>query len=144
MCPPTQEELDALPHVFFTSDEPWDPTVLDCEHDELEEFHDALCLEDPDVIERRENRDPRIDDHGFLCSRSDCEVMFTAQDEFIQSTPRCVDWDEHETHHDASSSGVVHIDELGEEHVEPPAVTRQARVIARLANQISAFPNRLQ
>ena len=29
MQPNTQEEFDTLPHVFLTSDEDWDPTVLD-------------------------------------------------------------------------------------------------------------------
>ena len=31
MRPPTDEELDTLPHVFMTSDSPWDPSVMDCE-----------------------------------------------------------------------------------------------------------------
>ena len=31
MSVPTQEELDSMPHVFFTADTPWDPTVLDNE-----------------------------------------------------------------------------------------------------------------
>ena len=30
MEPPTDEEMDLLPHVYFCSDSPWDPAVLDC------------------------------------------------------------------------------------------------------------------
>jgi hypothetical protein len=38
MHSPTDLELETLPHVFFTSDVPWDPTILDNEYkiDELE------------------------------------------------------------------------------------------------------------
>jgi hypothetical protein len=32
MCPPTDSDLDAYPHVFFTSDATWDPTFLDDEY----------------------------------------------------------------------------------------------------------------
>ena len=31
MTPPTDQEMEHYPHVFFTSDMPWDPTVLDSE-----------------------------------------------------------------------------------------------------------------
>ena len=31
MSVPSQEELESLPHVFFTADTPWDPTTLDNE-----------------------------------------------------------------------------------------------------------------
>ena len=29
MSKPTTHDLDTLPHIFFTSDEPWDPSVVD-------------------------------------------------------------------------------------------------------------------
>ena len=33
MCPPSDIELESLPHVIFTSDVPWDPSCLDNETD---------------------------------------------------------------------------------------------------------------
>jgi len=33
MYPPSDEEMDTLPHVTFTSDVPWDPTIYDNEID---------------------------------------------------------------------------------------------------------------
>jgi len=39
MSPPTDQELDSYPHVFFTSDVPWDPSVLD----------DEYCIDDVQV-----------------------------------------------------------------------------------------------
>ena len=32
MSPPTDNDLEAHPHVFFTSDDTWDPNSLDDEY----------------------------------------------------------------------------------------------------------------
>ena len=71
---PTDEEMEKFPHAFLTSDSPWDPSALDNEF-ETDTFHDAL-MEDPKVQEHRNDRDNRVDDHGFLRSREDHEVLF--------------------------------------------------------------------
>ena len=84
MRPASDADMDQCPHVWLTSDSPWDLTVLDNEYEVDETFYDAI-MEDPDVVERPEQRDPRVDDFGFLCSREDYEVMFKAQDEFIEA-----------------------------------------------------------
>ena len=54
--------------------------ILDNKYDD--EFVDAIT-ELPEVRRRREERDPRVDDHGFLRSRADFQVLFQAQDAFI-------------------------------------------------------------
>ena len=65
MSPPTDSELDSLPHVFFTSDSPWDPSTLDGEYPD-----------DPDAVVpavatlRRDGRDPRVSDTGRLLHHS--------------------------------------------------------------------------
>ena len=40
MHPPSDEEIDQLPHVIITLDIDWDPAIVDCELD-LEEWLDA-------------------------------------------------------------------------------------------------------
>ena len=45
MSPPTDTEIDGYPHVFFTSDLPWDPTILDNEFNASE----IELLEDDDL-----------------------------------------------------------------------------------------------
>ena len=47
MIPYTDEEWETLPHVIMSSDQDWDPTVLDHIMDEDEQWFDAL--EDPIV-----------------------------------------------------------------------------------------------
>ena len=84
MREPAQEEMDTLPHAFFASDSPWDPSVLD---NEFEETHCDAILADPQVQERRENRDVRVDNFGFLHRPEDCQVVFHAQDIFIKDNP---------------------------------------------------------
>ena len=61
---PTDAELadDNLPHVFFTADMPWDPTVLDNEHDP-EELIENL---DPDAFLLQ---DRRVNVLGEYCPR---------------------------------------------------------------------------
>jgi hypothetical protein len=49
MSKPTDEEMDSLPHIIFTSDELWEPTCLDFkfpEQDGVFEAHDALKEDD--------------------------------------------------------------------------------------------------
>jgi hypothetical protein len=43
--PYTDEEWDTLPHVFFTGESDWDPSVLDHEFDDNEQWADALSEE---------------------------------------------------------------------------------------------------
>ena len=45
---PANADLDKCPHLCVTDDSPWDPSVLNDEH-ETDNFHDAIS-EDPDVI----------------------------------------------------------------------------------------------
>ena len=86
MRPPSQAELDKYPHVFVTSDSPWDPAILDEEFDET--FHDAV-MELPVVVERQAQRDPRVDEYGFLRrTQQDYALLFDAQDEFIEANGR--------------------------------------------------------
>ena len=48
MRPPTQAEMDQLPHVILTSDKSWDPNSLDSEP-EGDEFFEAQAEEEEDV-----------------------------------------------------------------------------------------------
>ena len=41
MRPPTDEELDSLPQLIFTADEPWTPNKIDSEPDDELAFFDA-------------------------------------------------------------------------------------------------------
>jgi hypothetical protein len=140
MRKPTQEEFDMLPHVFLTSDTPWDPRVLDEEYEES--FHDSL-MEDPEVIARREARDPRVDNHGFLRSRDEYQVLFDAQDRFIQENSPSVFPEDDEIYFDAQCTAVKILDPYGEYSTDEP----QAYVskLERAANRLlSIFPNRLR
>ena len=63
MCPPSDDELEALPHVIFTSDVPWDPSCLDNETDlSLANMNLAVLDEFPTVDE--EYFDSRSSDNG--------------------------------------------------------------------------------
>ena len=59
MKKPTEDEIDTLPHVMFTSDLPWDPSILDNEFEECE--YDA-CVPPEDSY----FLDPRVDAFGML------------------------------------------------------------------------------
>jgi len=62
MSPPSDEEMDLYPHVFFCSDTPWDPTVLDNDFDtELFDLPQAAEV-------RRHLTDPRVDAFGNIQS----------------------------------------------------------------------------
>ena len=67
MKPPTQHDLDTLPHVILTSDEDWDPTVLDHEVD----VESSPLMDLPDGFDFKE---PRFDEHGIHC-----QSLFTFQ-----------------------------------------------------------------
>ena len=45
ISPPTNEELENLPHIIMTSDDHWDPTILDNDFDS-EAFHDVSEIPD--------------------------------------------------------------------------------------------------
>jgi hypothetical protein len=47
MYPPSDHELDSLPHVVLTSDADWDPTMADNEIDSGDVWYDALDTEPP-------------------------------------------------------------------------------------------------
>jgi len=60
MTAPTDDDLERYPHVFFTADTPWDPSVLD------QEFS-APDFELPSVaLARRDALDGRVDEYGEL------------------------------------------------------------------------------
>jgi hypothetical protein len=40
--PYTNTEWDELPHVILTADVDWDPTIIDCELEDGEEWFDAM------------------------------------------------------------------------------------------------------
>jgi hypothetical protein len=43
MRPPTDKEMESLPHEIMTSPSPWDPTILDHHiHSDDDDFYDAL------------------------------------------------------------------------------------------------------
>ena len=84
---PSNSDLDAFPHVFLTSDLPWNPEIVDEEF-----FFDPLTgpalTEDPLLSDLRHPRDPRVDAYGNLqlhptsrhnqdCDFFDCYVSFS-------------------------------------------------------------------
>ena len=133
MKPADDKALDEYPSVYLSADTAWDPKSLDCEYGEHEEFHDAI-MEDPDVKERREQRDPRVDDYGFLRSREDYQTLFKAQDEFIAANaaaePNDVFYDALEIFGDKEFP-----------HTEDLPMSNWERMVNKL---VQAFPNRLR
>jgi hypothetical protein len=70
MRPYTDKEWEDLPHVLFTADADWDPTVLDHDLDEDEEWFDALTdlpegTTDPLFDERGDYRHCTIVNHAI-------------------------------------------------------------------------------
>jgi hypothetical protein len=55
--PPTDEELETLPHIILTSDDVWDPSIMDYEHDASDDF--AASFPDNGFV-----IDARFDDVG--------------------------------------------------------------------------------
>jgi hypothetical protein len=47
MYPPSDHELDSLPHVVLTSDADWDPTMANNEIDSGDVWYDVLDTEPP-------------------------------------------------------------------------------------------------
>ena len=61
MTPPTDDEMEMYPHVFITSDAPWDPSVLN------DEFHSTEPIpNDPIIQERRDARNSLITQDGNI------------------------------------------------------------------------------
>ena len=79
-----QEEVDTSPHVFFASDSPWDPSVLDNKFEEI--CHNAILV-DPQVQECCDNHGAHVDEFGFLQWPEDCQVVFQVQDIFVKENP---------------------------------------------------------
>ena len=75
MYPPSDHELDSLPHVVLTSDADWDPTMADNEIDSGDVSYDALDTEPPPGTSAY--GDTKFDQLGYYrltaskCSRSD-------------------------------------------------------------------------
>ena len=109
MSIPTDNDMDKYPHMFITADVPWNPSVLDNEVEE--EFFDAVT-ELPEVQERRDGADPRVDDYGFLQNHKAFEVLFKAQDKFIAQNTTCVPLNQ-DVFYDASASGIIYYDDVG-------------------------------
>ena len=60
MTAPMDADLERYPHVFFTSDTPWDPSVLD------QEFSAPDFELPPVALSRRDALDSRVDEYGEL------------------------------------------------------------------------------
>ena len=99
---PTDQDMDSYPHVFFTSPDEWDPSVLDHDPPQL----DGL---DPSQVPDHPFGDPMFDTYGYFNERiifnlnilldappEDCgsyteiSSVFTAN--LHQSSPREPDW----------------------------------------------------
>jgi hypothetical protein len=64
MSPPSASQMSTLPHVFATSDSPWNPQILDNEY-HADEFYDAM-QQNPEVLTRINQRNPLVNDAGFV------------------------------------------------------------------------------
>ena len=61
MSPPTDYEMEMYPHVFITSDAPWDPSVLN------DEFHFTEPIpNDPIIQEHCDARNPLVTQDGNI------------------------------------------------------------------------------
>jgi hypothetical protein len=63
MRPYTDDEWDSLPHVIFTSPEPWRPNVLDHDLDDDENWFDAMSDLPDDITESM------FDEYGDYCHK---------------------------------------------------------------------------
>ena len=68
MHPPTDHELEHLPHVYFTAEMPWDPRVLDNEFLPGEFAEEQLPEDDLNIFV-----DARVTDFGELDPTDDHE-----------------------------------------------------------------------
>ena len=138
MSIPTDDDLAKYPHVFITSDATWDPTILDDEYNES--FYNR---DDPQVQERREARDPRIDDQGFLRSQADYEVLFRAQDVFISENQRThFQQDGEEFFFDAAEHSSAFLNDPGVRFPNEEELPETRFIHA--VNRLAAMPNRLR
>ena len=90
MHPPSDEELTQLPHVFLTSDAEWNPECLDNDGPDLSNIN-----EDPEVEERVEQRDRRLNDYGERVPYKVRTVTFDEAEDLdegdaVSSTPRLI------------------------------------------------------
>ena len=62
----SDDELDQFPHVFFTADVPWNPSIID------EEFFNVAdsVLDMPAIQQHHEGCDPHVDLFGAMHSLS--------------------------------------------------------------------------
>eukprot|EP00977_Amphora_coffeiformis_P025713 scaffold21631_cov84-Amphora_coffeaeformis.AAC.1 len=102
-------------------------------------------MELPEVQERRDSRDPRVDAQGNLRRTWDeYQLLFNAADEHIAANMRPVEYEER--WYNASTTGVVFLDEDGEmmDYLPHPKSIFTSKV-ERLANMpYHLFPNRLR
>ena len=61
LCPPSDDELDTLPHVMLTSDAQWDPTQFDLRIDDYDEW---FAPRDEDLPSENIYGDIRFDTQG--------------------------------------------------------------------------------
>ena len=76
MCPPTDDDLKTLLHVIITSDDIWDPTVLDHSiFPSNDTYHDAM---DPHIDTSMTGNYLHHDDYGpdYVCDvyRNECVI----------------------------------------------------------------------
>jgi len=83
--PPTDHELDTLPHVLLTSDMEWDPSSLDNEFTFDDDWADARC-DDPEGI-------PPYDDNRFSLT-GEYQGRHVAFMDAFSSTPDIMDFDQ--------------------------------------------------
>jgi hypothetical protein len=98
-------------------------------------------MEDPDVVKRRKERDPRVDDFGFIRKRWDYDALFSAQDRFIAANSFSTDMPE--TFYDACSTMIEYLDPFGNSlpHCADYPATRLELQVYKL---VSAHPNKLR
>jgi hypothetical protein len=83
----TDKEFATLPHVIMTSDEEWDPTILDSEAEaDTEEWFDAVTVEIPEeaVFDRRfddvgDYRHRHVVQYSYVHSHDQEEIFHYAQ-----------------------------------------------------------------
>jgi hypothetical protein len=124
---PTDAQLEDLPHVFLTSDAPWDPTVIDSEFHDTE-FHDYVVASIPEAAERRDAygirqptatqttlvnyydalRDTHEDDHEDPIELSaDMQAQMNYYDSLRNATPSTVPLDYDQQLDDAFDAAVL-------------------------------------
>ena len=127
MRPPNDIEMEHYPHVFLTADSPWDPSCID---DEYEDTFHAPIMGDPEVEKRREERDPRADDFGFMRTREGYWTRVEASEPV----------EEEQVLYDTMATAIDIIDPNGE-----TIPREQPSLLERAANDmLQLFPNKLR